>query len=353
LIRETPPPESEPIDPCLLDPGHVSCPVPIDGKCPEGYGMNEDGQCFPQHERCPDGYHSHEDDESGKCIPDSTPCDDGYIMNPEFPSCDRKEIVCAEHPDAEGCATMPPLPPCYPAEPVTTSTAPAYEPICQAPVDRPGENYQPKLPNVDDLDCKDVTGTVRVIGEDIYLLDRDKDGIGCEANERGPDDDDDDKKVIVKKIDIHKTIDNTADFPEVDVIGLSIKDTGEAMVCIMNIDNSWVQCQEFGVPNDRINKNIWRIVETDQDKDYDNGNSGSNHIDLTIGDIREYDFEELDDDRTNHDFNIDMAAVGINPVGDGLVCLIKDRTNEGTALCEPFKVSNQAVSGQITEITEV
>ena len=167
------------------------------------------------------------------------------------------------------------------------------------------------------------------------------------------DDDDDDErhKIIIKKINIHKTIHNTADFPEVDVIGLSIKDTGDAMVCIMNIDNDWVQCQQFGVPNDRINENIWRIIETD--KDYDNGNTGSNHIDLTIEDIKEYDFEELDDDRTNHDFNIDLAALGINPVGDGLVCLIKDRTNEGTALCEPFKVSTEAISGQITEITEI
>ena len=53
----------------------------------------------------------------------------------------------------------------------------------------------------------------------------------------------------------------------------------------------------------------------------------------------------------NLEFDIDLAAVGINPVGDGLVCLINDP--EGTLLCEPFKVENQAISEQITEINGV
>jgi hypothetical protein len=59
------------------------------------------------------------------------------------------------------------------------------------------------------------------------------------------------------------------------------------------------------------------------------------------------------DDLDNHDFNVDLAALGINSAGDGLICLIKDRTDTGTALCEPFKVSTEAISGQITEITEM
>ena len=47
-----------------------------------------------------------------------------------------------------------------------------------------GENYSPVLPDVRDLDCDDdeIEGTVTVIGEDVYGLDRDKDGIGCENN---------------------------------------------------------------------------------------------------------------------------------------------------------------------------
>ncbi|MGH9975475.1 MAG: hypothetical protein ACRD8Z_06525 [Nitrososphaeraceae archaeon] len=276
----TPP---EPIDPCLLDPDNSpTCPPPVDGQCPEGYNMNENGNCFPEHDQCPKGYHSHEDDESGRCIPDSTPCDEGYIVNPDFPSCDLKERVCEENPWLVTCG---------------------------------GNGKDPDKDNDDD------NGEV----------------------ER--------HKVIIKKINIYKTIHNTADFPEVDVIGLSIKNTGDAMVCIMNIDNDWVQCQEFGVPNDRINENIWRVIETDSNKDYDNGNTGSEDVDSAINGIKSQDFTELDD-LDNHDFEIDLAALGINPQGDGLICLIEDDRNEGTALCETFKVEAQAISGQITEITE-
>jgi hypothetical protein len=272
----------EPIDPCLLDPDNSpTCPPPVDGQCPEGYNMNENGNCFPEHDRCPKEYHSHEDDESGRCIPDSTPCDEGYIMNPDFPSCDLKERVCEENP---------------------------------------------------------------------WL-------VACGGNGKDPDKDDDNgdderHKVIINKINIHNTIHNTKDFPDVDIIGLSINDNGDAIVCMMSIDNGWVQCQEFGVPNDRINENIWRVIETDSNKDYDNGNTGSEDVDSAINGIKSQDFTELED-LDNHDFEIDLAALGINPQGDGLICLIEDDRNEGTALCEPFKVSNQAISGQITEITEI
>ena len=33
-----------------------------------------------------------------------------------------------------------------------------------------------------DLDCADIAGSVRVIGEDIHRFDGDGDGYGCEAN---------------------------------------------------------------------------------------------------------------------------------------------------------------------------
>jgi hypothetical protein len=45
-----------------------------------------------------------------------------------------------------------------------------------------GKNYSPTLPDAEDLDCDEIEGTVTVIGEDVYGLDRDNDGIGCEAN---------------------------------------------------------------------------------------------------------------------------------------------------------------------------
>lgn len=66
--------------------------------------------------------------------------------------------------------------------------APAPKPV-PAPVPAPSPaptsncnpNYTPCIPNVPyDLNCPDVGMTVRVIGVDVYRLDRDKDGIGCE-----------------------------------------------------------------------------------------------------------------------------------------------------------------------------
>ncbi len=75
---------SQPDGDCLFDPSLPKCAPDENGNCPDGFGMNEDEQCFPRHDRCPSGYHSHEDDESGKCIPDNVPCDPGYIMSPDF-----------------------------------------------------------------------------------------------------------------------------------------------------------------------------------------------------------------------------------------------------------------------------
>jgi hypothetical protein len=42
-------------------------------------------------------------------------------------------------------------------------------------------NYEPCIPVAVDLNCPDVGMQVRVIGEDIYNLDRDGNGIGCES----------------------------------------------------------------------------------------------------------------------------------------------------------------------------
>jgi hypothetical protein len=108
---EAEPGTNRPDGDCLFDPSLPKCTPGPEG-CPEGFNMNEDGQCFPRHEGgCPEGYHSHEDDESGRCIPNSVPCDEDYIMNPDFPSCDRKESVCQVHPELNECITSGGPPP--------------------------------------------------------------------------------------------------------------------------------------------------------------------------------------------------------------------------------------------------
>jgi hypothetical protein len=79
------------INPCLLDPSDPVCPDPDPDtqECPPGYAQNEDGNCFPLHDMCPKGYHSHEDDETGRCIKNNEKCQEGYERDPDFPTCSR------------------------------------------------------------------------------------------------------------------------------------------------------------------------------------------------------------------------------------------------------------------------
>jgi hypothetical protein len=89
--------------PCLYDTSLPQC-QPVNGKCPDDYGMNEDDQCFPLHPSgCPNDYHSHEDDESGECIPNNIPCSQGYIMTVMTNGGDnceqkQKQISCIDVP---------------------------------------------------------------------------------------------------------------------------------------------------------------------------------------------------------------------------------------------------------------
>ena len=169
----------------------------------------------------------------------------------------------------------------------------------------------------------------------------------------------DDDPIIIKKktIIINKIIKETNEgkhhdgFPDIDIIGLSVKDNGDAMLCAMNIDNDWIQCQDFGMEDNKVNQAFWRVIETDSDKNYDNGNTGSNDIDDAIDAVKSQDFSELED-ADNHDFGIELAFVAINPQGDGVVCLNTDSTGKGKSLCEPFKVDATDVDGQITEGVE-
>jgi hypothetical protein len=275
--------------PCLLDPSDPSCPEPdpTTGECPPGYNLNEDGNCFPEHDRCPTGYHSHEDDETGRCIPDETPCDEGYIMSPDFPTCERKESVCQKHPDINECK-------------------PPEEPKCP-----PGWEYREKQD-----DChKEIT----------IIINK-----------------------IIKETNEGKHKDG---FPDVDIIGLSVKESGDSMICAMDIDSSNIECQEFGMDPQKVNQAFWRVIETDSSKNYDNGNTGSSEIDDAIDAIKSQDFSELED-ADNHNFGIDLAWIAINPQGEGVTCLTTDQSGKGKSLCEPFKVSAQDVSGQITEGVE-
>jgi hypothetical protein len=66
---------------CLFTPSHPICKPP----CPKGWGMNEDGQCFPINKKCPPGYWRADDDESGACVPIPVFCIDIFPPPPGCP----------------------------------------------------------------------------------------------------------------------------------------------------------------------------------------------------------------------------------------------------------------------------
>ena len=51
---------------CYFEPNDEVCNPDENNECPEGMGLNEDGQCIPQGD-CPDGYARLDDDETGRC----------------------------------------------------------------------------------------------------------------------------------------------------------------------------------------------------------------------------------------------------------------------------------------------
>jgi hypothetical protein len=125
----TPPPRvpEPPDDDCLYDPSLPKC-APINGECPEGFNMNEAGQCYPD-KPCPPGYARADNDESGACLP----------LPPTTP---------------------PPRVNCHPSYP---------------------NNCIPPPPPDRNCGGSGIPNNVKVVPPDPHRLDGDKDGVGCEG----------------------------------------------------------------------------------------------------------------------------------------------------------------------------
>jgi hypothetical protein len=73
--------------------------------------------------------------------------------------------------------------------PATATDPPPVEGSDVSPAERCDPNYTPCVPLDTDVDCEDgegdgpsyVPGPVRVVGNDPYRLDGDRDGVGCES----------------------------------------------------------------------------------------------------------------------------------------------------------------------------
>lgn len=84
-------------------------------------------------------------------------------------------------------STAPPTAPPTTVAPTTLATTTTAPPTTQLPNCNP--NYDPCVPNASDVDCPEGTGDgpgiapgeVRVIGADVYALDADGDGFGCDG----------------------------------------------------------------------------------------------------------------------------------------------------------------------------
>lgn len=98
--------------PCYFDPTLEEC-QPVGGRCPDGFGFNEDEQCIP-HGECPSGYGRLDDDETGTCYKksDIKTCPDGYIThkNQECPP-EYNPVLCKPC-SGEACPDV-----CLPPEP--------------------------------------------------------------------------------------------------------------------------------------------------------------------------------------------------------------------------------------------
>jgi hypothetical protein len=93
---------------CLFNTELPKC-APVDGKCPDGFGTNEDGRCFVIHDKCPDGYHTSEDDEAGECNPNSECTGEAYVLVNDEKSCREKKTWCLENRGADECNQKSPI----------------------------------------------------------------------------------------------------------------------------------------------------------------------------------------------------------------------------------------------------
>ncbi len=124
-------PDFAPDESCLFDVAQDKCDPGTEGKCPEGFGRNEDGLCNPRKLvdgewkwLCPDGYHEAWEDETGQCYPNDEGCiDDGNFLveiedenrndlcAPLYTICNEEEArnedycieYCEKHPEEFVC----------------------------------------------------------------------------------------------------------------------------------------------------------------------------------------------------------------------------------------------------------
>lgn len=90
----TPTPTTQPDHSCAFHPDADKCKPDSSGHCPDGFGMNDKGNCFPSGP-CPTGFSRHDNDESGKCFHNGNPGNFCHSHNPQC--CEFHHIQCLFH----------------------------------------------------------------------------------------------------------------------------------------------------------------------------------------------------------------------------------------------------------------
>jgi hypothetical protein len=122
---------------CLFTPHHPICDPDKDGKCPDNWSMNEDGQCFPHYKKCPPNYWRADDDETGACV--KIPKEPIYAPDDPFCAGDPKHIGCPGYYDV----IAEPEPKAEP-QPIIGKCFNGATPVngvCPKPTDDPNMNY--------------------------------------------------------------------------------------------------------------------------------------------------------------------------------------------------------------------
>jgi hypothetical protein len=139
--EDSPSPTPEPSI-CYFDPDNEACNPDEEGKCPSGFGFNEDGQCIPQG-KCPDGYGRLDNDETGRCYPerDIKRCPDGSVIHARE-QCPIPQPTPTPQPTPES-PTPEPTPESPTPEP--TPESPTPEPTPESPTEEAEEDSGPVI----------------------------------------------------------------------------------------------------------------------------------------------------------------------------------------------------------------
>lgn len=202
-------------DICLFTPDHPICDPDKDGNCDKGWGMNENGDCFPKLKKCPDTHWRANDDETGKCVPKPP------VLKPHTPAPSPKSAFISEPPCEAGlmpgieatCPNPNPNPSPEPVKSPEPSPKPSPEP------DTTIDFREPVITSPDPSPMPDDT-----VGDE--ELTANCGGVPCTPTEKEDSTLDDDTEIVENTNEF--TVENTAENEPVEEVEEDTSDESES-----------------------------------------------------------------------------------------------------------------------------